>query len=428
MKNIYLIKDLAKVSGCSTHTLKFYLRLGILKEIGRSPETNFRYFDDTSFERLKKIRALQKRKLSLKEIREKLEEKDAKPAVKAAALCALTAGVLMGLPAGTACAQVLEPPRDQREYNAVVAQALDRVEQNLGGANEGGMSAESGIPGIAGVPVLEPVAEEPADPDSAGKKEDGIPMETRTFKPEHAVPQDTGGDIEEVLTEDAGPARAAEILIETKVIRIVLNDEHADGIDWEAIVSGYQEMPFSGFSAGTDAKREGRLSVGTVSREDYDILLDALDTVGVIRTVSEGDVRTEHGTTVTVDILPSEREDAGPSAESVRRESVRFRLTPSVGTDETLAVSLRPELAGMPPGYPEETPQEGVTVRPENGAVIVVGSLFDEVMVESAWKFPLLGDLPLLGFVFRGQEEELRKAEVITFLTVKAGERAHHTK
>ena len=39
--SIYLIKDLAKVSGCSTHTLKFYLRLGILKEIGRSPETNF---------------------------------------------------------------------------------------------------------------------------------------------------------------------------------------------------------------------------------------------------------------------------------------------------------------------------------------------------------------------------------------------------
>jgi len=77
MKTIYLIKDLAKVSGCSTHTLKFYLRLGILKEIGRSPETNFRYFDDSSYERLRKIRELQKRKLSLKEIHERLEEDDA---------------------------------------------------------------------------------------------------------------------------------------------------------------------------------------------------------------------------------------------------------------------------------------------------------------------------------------------------------------
>lgn len=77
MKSIYLIKDLAKVSGCSTHTLKFYLRMGLLKEIGRSPETNFRYFDDSSYKRLKRIRKLQEEKLSLKEIYEKLEGKNA---------------------------------------------------------------------------------------------------------------------------------------------------------------------------------------------------------------------------------------------------------------------------------------------------------------------------------------------------------------
>jgi len=77
MKTIYLIKDLAKVSGCSTHTLKFYLRLGVLKEIGRSPETNFRYFDDSSYERVKEIRSLQKQKMSLRQIHEKLEGRHA---------------------------------------------------------------------------------------------------------------------------------------------------------------------------------------------------------------------------------------------------------------------------------------------------------------------------------------------------------------
>lgn len=68
--NIYLLKDLAKLSGYSTHALKFYLRLGILKEIGRTPETDFRYFDDSSCERLKQIRQLQKNDMSLKEIRD----------------------------------------------------------------------------------------------------------------------------------------------------------------------------------------------------------------------------------------------------------------------------------------------------------------------------------------------------------------------
>jgi len=73
MKNIYLLKDLAKLSGHSTHTLKFYLRMGLFKEIGRSPETNFRYFDDTSFERLRRIRELQKQDYSLREILQRLK-------------------------------------------------------------------------------------------------------------------------------------------------------------------------------------------------------------------------------------------------------------------------------------------------------------------------------------------------------------------
>ena len=75
MKNIYLLKDLSKLSGYSTYTLKFYLKLGLLQEIGRSPMTNFRYFDDSSHDRLKKIRELQKRNLSLKEIHQQLEAK-----------------------------------------------------------------------------------------------------------------------------------------------------------------------------------------------------------------------------------------------------------------------------------------------------------------------------------------------------------------
>ena len=72
MKNIYLIKDLSRISGYSTHTLKFYLRRGLLKEIGRSPETNFRYFDDSTLERLKVIRDLRAQGLSLEEIHQKL--------------------------------------------------------------------------------------------------------------------------------------------------------------------------------------------------------------------------------------------------------------------------------------------------------------------------------------------------------------------
>jgi len=70
--NIYLIKDLARLSGYSVHTIKYYLKAGLIKEISRSPETRFRYFNDTTIEKLKKIRKFRKDRISIKEIKELL--------------------------------------------------------------------------------------------------------------------------------------------------------------------------------------------------------------------------------------------------------------------------------------------------------------------------------------------------------------------
>ena len=74
MKNIYLLKDLANVSGYSTYTLKYYLRLGLIQEIGRSPVTNFRFFDDSSLSQLKEIRNMRLKKLSIREIQQRLHK------------------------------------------------------------------------------------------------------------------------------------------------------------------------------------------------------------------------------------------------------------------------------------------------------------------------------------------------------------------
>ena len=70
VSNIYLIKDLSRLSGHSVHTLKFYLKIGLIQESGRSPQTRFRYFDDGTLERLSQIRALRRQRKSLSEIRQ----------------------------------------------------------------------------------------------------------------------------------------------------------------------------------------------------------------------------------------------------------------------------------------------------------------------------------------------------------------------
>lgn len=73
-KKVYLIKDVADLSGFSVHTIKYYLRCGLLKEVDRSPGTNFRYFDEGTLDRLRKIRDYRKNKMSINKITEILKE------------------------------------------------------------------------------------------------------------------------------------------------------------------------------------------------------------------------------------------------------------------------------------------------------------------------------------------------------------------
>ena len=72
MKNIYLIKVLARISGHSVYTIKFYLKEGLIEEIGRSPSTNFRYFDDSTVKELEKIRSLRRKGKSIAGIKDEL--------------------------------------------------------------------------------------------------------------------------------------------------------------------------------------------------------------------------------------------------------------------------------------------------------------------------------------------------------------------
>lgn len=264
---------------------------------------------------------------------------------------------------------------------------------------------------------------------SAFVKRIDVFLETRIFALEYAFAQDIVVNIKKILTENVGQVQFdeesnsiiatdtpikigeikeligkldrfnVEVSIGSRILKIVLNDEHLQGVDWEAIVSEYQKLPL--FGKKDDSTEQ--LSLGTVSQEDYDILLEALDTVGVVRTVFEGDIKVENGTTETVNSLTSRRQN----------EKIQFHLTPMVKKDEPLEVDITMKEEG----------RENVTVQMENGETIVIGGLFENVMVASTWKIPLLGDLPLLGFVFRNEGEKSRKIETITFLTVKTVEK-----
>ncbi|MDD4879548.1 MAG: MerR family transcriptional regulator [Candidatus Omnitrophica bacterium] len=71
--NLYLVKDLARLTGLSVETVKYYLKIRLISEVGRSPETNFRYFDESTINRLNRIIGLRRDKYPINKIRELLE-------------------------------------------------------------------------------------------------------------------------------------------------------------------------------------------------------------------------------------------------------------------------------------------------------------------------------------------------------------------
>lgn len=73
-RQIYLIKDLSFLTGLSIHTIKYYLKLGLLKETGRTPKSNFRYFDNLTLKTLNFIREERIKGNSLNSIKAELSK------------------------------------------------------------------------------------------------------------------------------------------------------------------------------------------------------------------------------------------------------------------------------------------------------------------------------------------------------------------
>ncbi len=73
MQTIYMISDIASVTGLSRYTLNFYLKLGLIEESGRTV-SNYRVFDQTVVNRLNEIIRLREEGHTLNKIKTLLED------------------------------------------------------------------------------------------------------------------------------------------------------------------------------------------------------------------------------------------------------------------------------------------------------------------------------------------------------------------
>ena len=100
---------------------------------------------------------------------------------------------------------------------------------------------------------------------------------------------------------------------------------------------------------------------------------------------------------------------------------VRLRVTPTIGADGTITAELHPEysqIIGFNSSFPIVANRKvDAVLRVRDGETIVLGGLFQDVDSATVTKFPLLGDLPVLGGFFRNRQTSHNRDEVVFFIT-----------
>jgi type II secretory pathway component GspD/PulD (secretin) len=100
---------------------------------------------------------------------------------------------------------------------------------------------------------------------------------------------------------------------------------------------------------------------------------------------------------------------------------VTLDITPLVTADNEVTVALHPivnSLSGLVNGVPQiSTRDTQTTVHLKNNQTLVIGGLIQEDVTRTENKVPLLGDLPLIGGVFRNSQLNSTRNELIIVVT-----------
>lgn len=110
----------------------------------------------------------------------------------------------------------------------------------------------------------------------------------------------------------------------------------------------------------------------------------------------------------------------------IQRENVAItlRVTPQINASDELTLDIFQEIQDLVPGADVATfgpttskRSARTTVLVKDGQTITVGGLIDDRVLNSESKVPILGDIPLLGWLFKSRTTSKRKTSLVIFIT-----------
>ncbi len=239
-----------------------------------------------------------------------------------------------------------------------------------------------------------------------------------------------------------------QVLIEVMVVQVTLDDRFELGIEFAWQDLAFSEKAIAGPNGtvlgpnkdvviGTDlgaAGSGGGLAI-TVSGEDFNFLFHALQTNGRAELISRPSLMVKNNETGLIEIIqqvpiPSATNvsDGGTQQTSITYEDagITLEVEPHINPDGYIQLSVRPEVSSIGAPIPVSGDVQAstfqrtrldTTITIKDGETVVIGGLIENNITNSESKIPLLGDLPVVGQLFRSNEDIHRRAELLIVIT-----------
>ena len=231
-----------------------------------------------------------------------------------------------------------------------------------------------------------------------------------------------------------------QVMIEVKLVEVVLSSSLDLGVKWNAasgpnfdrgtLVNGTDKS--ASFDGVSGVFKFGKLTDNSI----INATLSASSSKGKFKVLSDPKVATlnnkEANITITDQVSYKKETTVGVgNAASIATEyptvttGITLKVTPTINSDGRITMHLVPSVSqagkrlnlNTPPDVATRGTDTNVIVR--NGETIVIGGLIHDSQDDSVTKVPVLGDIPLLGALFRSKNVSRTRKELLIFVTPK---------
>jgi type IV pilus assembly protein PilQ len=266
--------------------------------------------------------------------------------------------------------------------------------------------------------------------------------------------------------------KIAQVLIEAKLIETVLDKDENLGIDWtvQASATGSSRPLVFPFAFGKTYGKTGKeyfpkvdistddftgsvengfpyatvsdFNFGTLSFQNLQFALEILKTRDKTRTLSNPKILTLNNKEATIHVgqtryIPTYERNSSTGVMEItdyeeKRLGITLTVTPHVNAQKEIVIDLNPEVSSFL-SYDDygnvqapiiSTREADTQVMVRDGETIVIGGLIKDETYDEVRKVPVLGDLPLLKYVFSKTTKRVDTTDLIIFLTVRLVEEA----